>query len=213
MKKYDNLIFDFGGVLLDLAVSRCKEMFHALGFNEIDNLLGTAHQKGILDRFERGLITGPEFYDSLRSLIAGSGKSADAITDAQIWEAWVSMAEALPAYRLAEIAKLKREGYHVSALSNTNCIHWEYCRHFFVDAGFPPEELFENIWLSYELHLAKPDVTIFKKVLEVSGYNPGRTLFIDDAPRNCQAAQACGIATFNPQPRTDWRQDLNAVLT
>ena len=213
MKKYDNLIFDFGGVLLDLAVSRCKEMFHALGFEEIDNLLGTAHQKGILDRFERGLITGQEFYDSVRALIGEAGKDASVITDARIREAWVSMAEALPAYRLEEIAKLKREGYHVSALSNTNCIHWDYCRHFFVDAGFPPEELFENVWLSYEMHLAKPDTAIFKKVLEVSGYQPGRTLFIDDAPKNCQAAESCGIHTFNPQPRTDWRQALTSALS
>ncbi len=213
MKKYDNLIFDFGGVLLDLAVSRCKQMFHALGFNGIDHLLGTAHQKGILDRFERGLITEQEFYDSLRALIGEGGKDTDAITDARIREAWVSMAEALPAYRLQEIANLKREGYHVSALSNTNSIHWDYCRHFFVDAGYPPEELFENIWLSYEMHLAKPDAAIFKKVLEVSGYQPGRTLFIDDALQNCQVAGSCGIHTFNPQPRTDWRRALTSVLT
>ncbi len=214
MKRYDNLIFDFGGVLLDLAVSRCKENFRALGFYEIENLLGTAHQKGVLDRFERGLITESEFYDSLRELISADVASAvPPVTDLQIWEAWVSMAEGLPAFRLEAISQLKREGYHVSALSNTNSIHWNYCRHFFEEAGYPPENLFEHIWLSYELHLAKPDAAIFKKVLSLSGYDPARTLFIDDALANCQVAESCGIRSFNPVPRSDWRQALNGVLS
>lgn len=213
-----NIIFDFGGVILDLAPDRCKANFRALGFHEIDSLLTLTHQKGLLDEMERGVITAEYFCDAMREKIAAS-RSADPEfaqlplpTDEQIHQAWCSMADGIPTYRLEAIDALKQEGYHVSALSNSNVLHWECCRPLFEGAGYPSSTLFEYTWLSYEMHLVKPDPQIFARLLEESGYIPEETLFIDDAPSNCRAAEAFGIRTFTPSIRTDWRAELRELL-
>jgi len=206
-----NIIFDFGGVLLDLAPERCKAAFHAIGFHAIDNLLNLTHQKGILDEMERGMNTPEGFCKTVREAIAATG--APLPTDVQILDAWRQMADGIPAYKLEMIHRLAMQGYHVSALSNTNVIHWSHCRPMFVEAGFPPERLFEHVWLSCEMHLVKPDPAIFERVLAESGYLPEETLFVDDAATNCRVAERFGIRTFTPAVRSDWRQSLSAILS
>jgi putative hydrolase of the HAD superfamily len=207
-----NIIFDFGGVLLDLAPERCKAAFRALGFNQIDRLLNLTHQQGILDDMERGLKTTEQFCDEIRRRIAAGGTTS-LPDDAAIISSWGEMADGIPAYRLEYIADLKRRGYHVSALSNTNAVHWEIvCRPLFEHAGYIPESLFEHLWLSYRMHSVKPEPEIFRRLLAESGYRPEETLFVDDAPANCRAAEAFGIHTFQAPIRADWRQTLDEYL-
>ena len=207
-----NLIFDFGGVLLDLAPERCRANYHAIGYHAIDQMLSLAHQQGVLDRMERGLLTLGEYCDAIRDEISHADPKAVLPTDRQIAHAFCSMADGLPAERLDAIARLKRQGYRVSALSNTNLVHWGYYRRYFIEAGYVPEELFEHIWLSCEMHLVKPDPAIFARVLQESGYDPADTLFIDDNARNCEVAQTFGIHTFCPPIRTDWSAELDKIL-
>ena len=213
-----NIVFDFGGVLLDLAPERCKAAFRRLGFAEIDGLLGMTHQKGILDAMERGQSTVAAFCDEIRRCLP------QAVSDDGILTAWRSMADGIPSFRLDFIAGLKAEGYRVSALSNTNVVHWTHCRPMFLAAGYEPERLFEHVWLSYELQLAKPDPEIFRRILALSGYRPEETLFVDDSPLNCRAAEAEGLRTLTPamtarpseygpqQVCADWRPALRVAL-
>ena len=211
-----NVIFDFGGVLLDLEPERCKAAFRELGFDEIDSLLDTAHQRGILDQMERGLITVDAFCGYVASRIRQSGRDADATSlDGRILDAWRSMADGIPGFRLDFIADLKAKGYHVAALSNTNVVHWAYCRPMFLTAGYEPETLFEHVWLSCDLHLAKPDPEVFRRVLALSGYEPHETLFVDDSETNCRVAASFGLNVYAPPmtavrsgaPRvSDWRE-------
>lgn len=206
-----NIIFDFGGVLLDLAPERCKAAFHTIGFHAIDDLLNLTHQKGILDEMERGMNTPEGFCETVRNAIGTTGAALP--TDKQILDAWREMADGIPAYKLEMIHRLASQGYHVSALSNTNVVHWSHCRPMFVEAGFPPEELFEYVWLSCEMHIVKPDPAIFEQLLAESGYIPEETLFIDDAASNCRVAERFGIRTFTPAVRSDWRQQLSDLLS
>lgn len=224
MSRIKNLIFDFGSVLLDLAPERCKAAFRALGFVEIDDLLSMAHQKGVLEQLELGLVSPEQFCDELRLLMAEGrsrrlSESSPLVSDAlplptndAIFAAWYEMADGIPAYRLEYIDHLRRQGYHVAALSNTNIPHWEYCRPLFETAGYPSVSLFEHVWLSCDLHLVKPDPAIFARILDLSGYHPAETLFVDDSTRNCEVAATFGIHTYAPEARTDWRSHIDALL-
>ena len=223
-----NVIFDFGGVLLDLRPDRCIQEFKKIGIPEIEQMLSMAHQQGVLDDMEQGKLTLEQFCDAMRAAHTGQFLHEDKIrrmipfmkggypipapTNRQIVQAYCSMADGVPPYRLDFVRQLQREGFHVSALSNTNLVHWGYCRRYFIEAGYVPEELFEHLWLSCELRMVKPNPEIFRIILQQSGYNPDETLFVDDNQGNCQAAEAFGIHTFCAPVRADWTGQIRQHL-
>ena len=204
-----NVIFDFGGVLLDLRPDRCIEQFEALGYTQIRDMLSLAHQGGVLGQVEEGHVTIEGLCEAVRRDI---DPSLPVPTNRQIVGAFCSMADGVPAYRLDFVNELRQQGYRVDALSNTNLVHWGYCQRYFIEAGYVPSELFGHLWLSCELHLVKPDPRIFEAILKDSGYNPDETLFVDDNPKNCAVAETFGIYTFCAPVRSDWREDLKARL-
>ena len=223
-----NIIFDFGGVLLDLRPDRCIDEFRKIGIPEIEQMLSLAHQQGVLDAFERGAITLSEFCDQMREAHSGAfihegklrrmipfmknGHPIAAPTNRQIIHAYTAMADGIPTYRLDFVSQLSKEGFHVSALSNTNVVHWGYCQRYFIEAGYVPAELFEHLWLSYEMRMVKPDPELFASILRDSGYDPAQTLFVDDNQRNCEVAEAAGMHTFCPAVRSDWTGQLRRYL-
>ena len=93
--------------------------------------------------------------------------------------------------RLKRLEELKHHS-RLFLLSNTNEIHWEYARRW-----WQPEDYFEKIFLSYEMHQVKPDKEIFLQMLEEGGMKAEETLFIDDSKRNCEAAAALGLQTIH----------------
>lgn len=207
-----NIIFDFGGVLLDLRPDRCIEQFEAIGYTQIREMLGLAHHQGVLGQIEEGGVSVDQLCDAIREEIHAAHPDATLPTNRQIVAAFCSMADTIPAYRLDFVKELKDQGYRVDALSNTNTIHWGYCQRFFVECGYVPTELFGHVWLSCEMGLSKPDPRIFEAVLLESGYNPEETLFVDDNARNCEVAASLGIRTFCPKIRTDWREELLTII-
>lgn len=63
------IVFDAGGVLLDLDLERCKSAFkEKLEYNRIDELLDACHQKGIYGDMEEGKISADEFRAVLDSI-------------------------------------------------------------------------------------------------------------------------------------------------
>lgn len=222
-----NIIFDFGGVLLDLRPDRCIDEFRKIGIPEVQEMLSVAHQQGVLGKMEEGFLTLSEFCDGVRAAHTGeftsgsrslrhpfmkNGYPIPAPTNRQVVQAFCSMADGLPAYKLDFCQQLKDEGYHVSALSNTNLVHWGYCLRYFIEAGYSADELFEHLWLSCNLHLVKPNPKIFEVILAESGYKPEETLFVDDNARNCEVAESFGIKTFCAPVRTDWSGELRKHL-
>ena len=96
-----------------------------------------------------------------------------------------------------------RRDYRMLLLSNTNPIGMAYCRKLFKDKGYDVKELFEKLYLSYRMRLAKPDKAIFIKMIEDSGIVPGETLYIDDSPANIEAGRALGFHTVLYNPKED----------
>lgn len=197
-KKIKNIVFDLGGVLIDLDRQRCVDSFKKLGLEHVDELIGDFSQQGIFMQLEKGLVTADVFRDRVCEL---SGK---AIADEVIDEAWNSFLVRTPTYKLDALLALRGK-YIVYLLSNTNEIHWNWaCQHGFSYKGFTMKDYFEEVFLSYELKQAKPDPEIFRSVIERAGILPEETFFIDDSKANCLAASELGIVTYCAQPGEDW---------
>ena len=87
----ENIVFDLGGVMIDLDRARCVEEFHKIGFTEIDDLIDSYHPKGFLGRLERGDVTNDDFYDYVRR---SAGRD---IADDEIRRAFTSFLAGIPA--------------------------------------------------------------------------------------------------------------------
>ncbi len=197
-KQIKNLLIDFGGVLIDLDRERCIENFRKLGLEQVADLLDVYHQQGIFMQQEKGLITPAEFRTEIRSMMDKE------VSDAEIDAAWNSFLVGIPSQKLDLLLKLRKK-YPVYLLSNTNLIHWEWSRdNAFAYKGNQVEDYFDKIYLSFEMKMAKPEIEMFKAVVEDAGIDPEETLFIDDSEANCLVAQTLGIATYTPEAGEDW---------
>ena len=186
-KKIKNIVFDLGGVLVDLDFKAAINGLQKAGFANVKEQLQTLHQGGIFQKFELGEMSADEFRTAIRE------NSTVELTDEEVDKLWNAMLLEIPREKLELILDLRGK-YMVYLLSNTNSIHWDYvCKNAFNYRGFRVKDYFEETFLSYEMHLAKPDKAIFEKVLHDANLLPEETLFIDDSEANCKAASELGI--------------------
>ena len=186
-KKIRNIVFDLGGVLVDLDFKAAINGLQEAGFANVKEQLLAFDRGGIFQKFEVGEITADEFRTAIRE------NSTVTLTDEEVDALWNAMLLEIPREKLELILHLRGK-YMVYLLSNTNSIHWDYvCKNAFNYRGFRVEDYFEETFLSYEMHLAKPDKAIFEKVLSNANLLAEETLFIDDSEANCKAAQEVGI--------------------
>ena len=190
-KKIRNIVFDLGGVLVDLDFKAAINGLQKAGFANVKEQLQAFDCEGIFQKFELGEMSADEFRSAIRE------NSTVSLTDEEVDGLWNAMLLEVPREKLELILHLRGK-YMVYLLSNTNSIHWDYvCKNAFNYRGFRVNDYFEETFLSYEMHLAKPDKAIFEKVLEEANLLPEETLFIDDSEANCKAASELGIHTHH----------------
>jgi putative hydrolase of the HAD superfamily len=191
MKQIKNIIFDFGGVLLDLDRQASLDAFVNLGLEDVEKYLNIyGSDQGIFCRLETGEISPAQFRDGIREM---AGRQ---ISDKEIDDAWLKFILDVPASKLDLLLRL-RNRYRLFLLSNTNAIHIDYIiPDAFEKNGHAFSEYFEKVYYSYQLHLRKPDKAIFEYVLQDAGIRPEETLLVDDGEANIRAAAALGFNTF-----------------
>ena len=186
-KNIKNIVFDLGGVLVDLDFKGAINGLQQAGFANVKEQLQAFDREGIFQKFELGEMTAEEFRSAIRE------NSTVELTDEEVDNLWNAMLLEIPREKLELILHLRGK-YMVYLLSNTNSIHWDYvCKNAFNYRGFRVKDYFEETFLSYEMHLAKPDKAIFEKVLQDANLLPEETLFIDDSEANCKGAEEVGI--------------------
>ena len=202
-KKIRNIVFDLGGVLVDLDFKAAINGLQKAGFANVKEQLQAFDREGIFQKFELGEMTAEEFRTAIRE------NSTVSLTDEEVDGLWNAMLLEVPREKLELILHLRGK-YMVYLLSNTNSIHWDYvCKNAFNYRGFRVNDYFEETFLSYEMHLAKPDKAIFEKVLEEANLLPEETLFIDDSEANCKAASELGIHTHHYHIGEDLKELFN----
>lgn len=192
-----NLVFDFGGVLIDIDRQRCVDAFRALGFEQAEHLIGKYRQAGIFRDFELGDISSEVFCQSIRN------EAGTPVEDEQIIEAWGRMLVGMAPEKLEKLLSL-RSRYKVYLLSNTNVLHWHASLRLFERDGHEVSDYFDDIFLSFEMHRNKPDRDIFQSVANRAGILPHETLLIDDSAANCETARSLGWHTHRVKDGTDW---------
>lgn len=198
-----NIIFDLGGVLVGLDPKRCIEAFRKVGCGVLANYVEEHRTEDLFLDTELGRISQEEFCNEVRRLSLTDTEDKDIV-----W-AWNQLLTDIPVSKLRLLQRLRADGYRVFLLSNTNIMHWSYCRdHLFTVDGHCADDYLEHIFLSYEMHLAKPDTTIFSQALAEAGIRADETLFIDDREENCEAAQAVGIKAMRETTGVDWTKSL-----
>jgi epoxide hydrolase-like predicted phosphatase len=189
--KYKNIIFDLGGVLLNIDYSLVTKAFLALGLTDFDKLYSKAHQTKLFDLYEKGQISSEAFRNHVKTCFS------TAIDDAAIDKAWNAMLLDLPTERLHLLQQLKTK-HRIFLLSNTNDIHIRYVNSYLKET-FGINDLsgyFEKVYLSYEVGMRKPDAEIFELVLSDNNLDPNNTLFIDDSIQHIEGAKKLGIHTY-----------------
>lgn len=187
-KDLDTIIFDLGGVLLNLDYTRTSAAFDAFSDSGFDALYSQAEQQDLFDDFEIGAISPDGFRKGIRELLNKE------LLDAQIDTAWNAMLLDMPEDRVALLEKLSHQK-QLLLLSNTNEIH---VRSF--EAGMREgvglerfKSVFDSCYYSSRIGMRKPHSETFTWVLEQHGLESDKTLFIDDSVQHVHGARAAGL--------------------
>lgn len=200
-----NLLFDLGGVIMDIRRRNCVEAFEKLGMVDADSLLGEYSQAGVFAGIENGSLTPDEFHRQIREIIGRD------VTDQQIDEAFQEFLLGIPEHRLYELEELHKK-YKIYMLSNTNPIMWAgKISRFFERGGHDVDFYFDGIVRSYDAKAMKPDPGIFQFVIDRLGVDPAETLFFDDSQRNLDAAAEFGFKTMLVKPSEEFAELMNAL--
>ena len=187
-----NIIFDLGGVILDIDYNLTVKAFEKLGIPNFKAQYSKMSQSNLFDNIETGKISPEEFRNLIREVAEKD------VTDAEIDHAWNALILHLPQYRI-EILKKLQDNYRLFLLSNTNKIHYDdYSEVIKRENGIEGlERLFEKTYLSHEMGLRKPNPEIFNVVLNENNLVAEETLFIDDSPQHIASAKTLGIVTYH----------------
>jgi putative hydrolase of the HAD superfamily len=198
-----NIIFDLGGVLLNIDPQRSIHAFHELGMADLIKPGGWGYEHEVFLKMEQGLLSEQEFRNGIRTLLSRPA------SDARIDEAWCAMLLQFPPEKIGLLRELALQ-YRLYLFSNTNSIHIRYFHGLFMkEFGFPLPELFVKDYYSSDIKFRKPDLRSFQFVLNDAGLNPSETLFIDDLDKNTEAAALTGMHTIYLKPDMDLAKLLN----
>lgn len=188
MKTCD-LLFDLGGVIMDIRRENAVEALAALGMRDAGSFLGDYEQKGPFLALERGDIGAPEFRREMRRYFDRE------VTDAELDAAFMRFLTGIPVERLRRLEQLRRS-HRVFMLSNTNPIMWQgRIADEFRKDGHDRDYYFDGCVASFDVNAYKPDPEIFRIACERYGLDPATTVFFDDSQANCDAAAALGFST------------------
>ena len=200
------IIFDMGGVLVDLDIEGCKDSFRKnLEYHDIDRIIDPCHQKGIWGDLEEGLLEADEFR---RIILADSCPGAG---PQDVDEAMARILVGISPYK-AELLKRMSAGYDLYMLSNNNSICLPYSSAMFTNAGIPLSDIFRKCFFSFEMKALKPSREFYKRVMEEIGGPAENMLFIDDSRANVDGAVAAGLPAVCYEPGTDLSALLSDVL-
>ncbi len=191
---FKTIIFDFGGVVIDIDPQLTINAFDKLGMADSGTFLQPDFINNVIRKFERGILTPEAFRDKVRERANAN------FTDQEIDDAWNALLFDIPAERI-EVIEAVKNNHKTLLLSNSNEIHYDlYVRDLQLRFGYREfDELFDKAYFSFDLHLSKPDVEIYEFVMYQHKLNPAETLFIDDNLENIKTAKSLGWKTYHLQ--------------
>lgn len=202
-----NIVFDLGGVIMTLDPAEALRRFKALGLSDAERYLDAYTQSGIFGNLEEGKITAEDFRSKLSSL------TGHELTFDECKYAWLGYRKDVPQRNLDLLKELRAKGYRLILLSNTNPFMMDWALSSDFDGkGSSLNDYFDALYLSYRLGIMKPVPDFFRQVLDNENILPEETLFVDDGPRNVEAAGKLVFMTMCPDNGSDWTGELRSLL-
>jgi len=201
------IIFDLGGVILNINPSFAREAFKHLGITDIEKSYEDWKMAELFKDHEKGIITNDEFRQGIRKHIPRE------VEDQDIDNAWNSMVLDIPQHRINMLLELKKK-YRTILLSNTNFIHIEHWNQYLKNntqySSLHP--LFHKVYFSCDMGKRKPDPAIFQQVIDECELQPSSVMFVDDYKHNIEGAIATGIHAVWHDPTLDIAEQIQIYL-
>lgn len=202
IKSYKNIIFDLGGVIIDIDPLKAVEAFANYAYKEGNGDINQMYEKivngTLLMDYEKGKINDADFR------VALNDKLDLELSDKKFDEAFNALLLDYTSERLKLLIELKKT-HNIYLLSNTCHIHYQHYNNLLKEKyGFSDlKDVFHKTYLSFEMGLRKPDIKIYKMVLEDAKINAEDTIFIDDSLQNVEAAEMSGIKGLHKPQEVD----------
>ena len=192
MTEIKSIIFDLGGVILNLNYSKTEDEFKKIGVLNFKEFYSQKKQTFLFDDFEKGKIKSEEFISSFKE--SGNLK----IKEIDFINAWNAMLLEIAIEKLQFIDGLKKD-YKIILLSNTNEIHIKKFEDDLKKNNMLEQfyKCFDKIYYSSRMGKRKPEENCFNQVLEENGLIAENTLFIDDSIQHIEGAKKVGVKTFH----------------
>jgi len=192
MQPIKNIIFDLGGIFMNLDFKITERAFIDLGITQFPAMYNQHHSNDLFEQLETGKISAPEFYEAFRQ------ETHSQLTNEQIKTAWNALLLDFPEERLRWLDMIGQK-YRIYLFSNTNIIHYDAFMEILARKNSCTDfnKYFLKTYYSHELGLRKPYIESFQKILEEQELIAAETLFIDDTAKNTEGAQKAGLQTFH----------------
>lgn len=186
-----NIIFDLGGVIINLDYRKTRDAFVRLGVKNFDEIYSQSQQSGFFDALDKGTLSPEAFRGEIRRHIDHN------VSDDEIDAAWNAMLLDVPREKIDLLTKLKSR-YNLFLLSNTNVIHVKcFSKELMRVYGTPDfSPYFNKYYYSCDIGMRKPDAEIFQYVLKENNLLAAETLFIDDSIQHIRGAEKCELKTL-----------------
>ena len=191
MQGIKNIIFDLGGVIINLDVNKTISEFSALINQPFEKLYTQKEQNELFNLLDKGAISPDTFFNELKKITSYNGSIE------KMQNAWNAMLQDVPEHRLDTLVTMKHN-YNTFLLSNTCEPHIEaFEKELENEYGIKNfDDYFDKVYYSCRIGMRKPDREIFEHVLRENHLKASETIFIDDSPQHVKGAGECGINAF-----------------
>ena len=192
MQQIKNIIFDLGGVFLNINLKLTEKAFSDLALPDFTAIYSLSSTIQLFENLETGAISPSEFYEGMRAF------SGLPLTNQQIQNAWNALLLDFPEERLQWLNTIRKK-YNIYLFSNTNKIHYDYFMNAYhhQTGGKNFNDFFIKAWYSHEVSLRKPDPQSFITLMQQENLSAAETLFIDDTYVNIEGAAKAGLHTIH----------------
>lgn len=205
-KAIKNVIFDLGGVLVDLEWQNTYDEFARILKPEFKDAVNWDTLPEVVVGMETGTWGKNKFKKNMLA------QCKPGVSASQMIDAWCAMILEFRAIRVKILQDLSQK-YKLFLLSNTNVYHVSYFEKEFKNRfHFPISDLFEKVYYSNEIGFRKPDVQAFEHVLNDAGIIATETVMIDDRPDNCLAAETLGMKSIVVPEKTGLEAVIDQLL-
>lgn len=191
LKNYDSILFDLGGVLINLNYQKTIDAFKELGVKDLNLTYSQSSQTSLFDDYEIGKISTQQFINSIKKYVPAD------VTPNQIVHAWNAMILEFPVENLKFLEELSQYK-SLYLLSNTNAIHLQKVEQkLALRTDKKLSDFFKKTYYSHEIQMRKPYAETFDFVCKDAGLTIEKTLFIDDSEQHLLGANSIGLETLH----------------